>query len=527
MDPETLKRIETWKAFDDETKKAVLALDEKELENAFYTTLKFGTGGLRGLMGVGSNRMNTHTVGLATQGLANYLKKTFKSPIKVFIGYDTRIHSFEFAKRAAEVLSGNGIHVYLNNEVCPTPIASFSCRYYKCQAAIMITASHNPAAYNGYKVFWDDGAQILPPHDENILKEIESVSKVSSSDEHIEWVGEENLNRYLEAMDNLKLCPNEESPLHIVYTNLHGTGLKPTTLLLNRWGFDQITLVEGQTSLDGTFPTVTYPNPEDVASLKMGIDSLKQVQGDILIAQDPDADRMRAVVMHHNEPLILNGNQLATLLFYHIVTHAKLPKNGVCIKTIVTTELLKRIAEDYGLACIDVLTGFKYIAEKIHEWEQMPNGKAFVFGGEESYGSLYGTYVRDKDALLAAALIVEMAHEAKKKNQTLVDLLNEMTEKYGYLTEYIQSIDFPESREGRQKMAEWMKKRRQNPPKVKRLDYLNDPNLPKSDVLQYFYPDGTKLVIRPSGTEPKIKIYAEGKELALCKAHLLEVIAED
>ena len=448
--------IETWKTFDTETKSAIESLRPQELEDAFYTTLKFGTGGLRGLMGVGTNRMNNHTVAFATQGLANYLKRG-----KVFIGYDTRINSYEFAQVAAEVLSGNGIEVYLSKEVSPTPLASFSCRYFGCQAAIMITASHNPAAYNGYKVFWDDGGQILPPHDEGILKEIQKVnhpSQVKRSTTLIHPVWEENTEAYLKAMDSLKILPVEKSTLHIVYTSLHGTGLHLTRELLNRWGFNRITLVEKQTTPDGTFPTVAYPNPEETASLTMGIDTLQQVNGDILIAQDPDADRMRAVVMHQGKPFILNGNQIASLLLYHVVSHARLPKDGVCIKTIVTTELLKRIAEDHGLQCIDVLTGFKYIAEKIRE-----NEKQFVFGGEESYGSLYGTFARDKDAVLAAALIVEMAQRAKREGKTLVDRLEEITQKYGYLTEYIHSMKFPETKEGRDEMVAWMENRRHTP----------------------------------------------------------------
>ena len=258
-------------------------------------------------MGVGSNRMNEHTVAFATQGLANYLKQVFQDPIRVFIGYDTRLRSFEFASVAAKVLSGNGIDVFLHEEVCPTPLTSFSCRYYKCRAALMITASHNPAAYNGYKVFWEDGAQILPPHDGEIIREanlITTPDTVRFSGDRIALVGEENFNAYLEAMDPLKLLPVEKSNLSIVYTNLHGTGLKSTQSLLKRWGFDRITLVEGQTSLDGHFPTVAYPNPEEIASLEMGVDTLRRVQGDILIAQDPDADRMRAVVMTGVSPII-------------------------------------------------------------------------------------------------------------------------------------------------------------------------------------------------------------------------------
>lgn len=501
---------ETWKTFDPETKELIEKMEPKELEDAFYTSLKFGTGGLRGLMGVGTNRMNRYTVAFATQGLANYLKQG-----KVFIGYDTRLHSEEFARVAAEVLSGNGIEVLLSKEVCPTPLASFSCRYYKCQAAIMITASHNPAAYNGYKVFWSDGGQILPPHDIGILKEIEKIthpSQVKKSTHLIQEAWEENSAAYLQAMDSLKLLPAEKSPLHIVYTNLHGTGLNLTLRLLKNWGFEKITLVDGQTTLDGNFPTVAYPNPEEIESLKMGIETLERVNGDILIAQDPDADRMRAAVMHQGKPYVLNGNQLASLLLYHIVTHAQLPKNGLCIKTIVTTELLKRIAEDHGLQCIDVLTGFKYIAEKINE--------QFVFGGEESYGTLYGTFARDKDAVLAAALIAEMANVAKKQGKTLVDRMDEITQKYGYLTEYVHSLHFPESKEGRMEMVQWMENQRLHPiDGVRRLDYL-----PKSDVLQYFFDDGTKLVIRPSGTEPKIKIYAEGPDVALCKSHVLKLL---
>ena len=517
MDPQTKKRIADWRNFEP----AVDLLSESELENAFYTTLKFGTGGLRGLMGVGSNRMNRHTVAFATQGLANYIGKG-----SVFIGYDTRNHSKEFANVAAQVLSGNGIKVFLNHEVCPTPITSFSCRYYKCQAAIMITASHNPPAYNGYKVFWDDGGQILPPHDHAIIDEVAKITTpqdVKFSTDLIEEVGEENLKAYLEAMDRLKLTPIETSDLKIVYTNLHGTGLKPTTSLLKRWGFEKITWVDGQTDFDGNFPTVNYPNPEDPAALKLGVRTLLESQSDLLIAQDPDADRMRAVITHQGKPVYLNGNQLAALLLFHIATHAKLPKGGVCIKTIVTTELLSKIAEDHGLACINVLTGFKYIAQKIREWELTPGSPTFIFGGEESYGSLYGTCCRDKDGVMSACLIAEMAHLAKLEQKTLWDKYEEIQAKYGKISEYIHSIDFPESKLGKEEMVRWMDRVRKSPrPKnlTKFLDYLNDPKLPKSDMLQFGFSDGTKLVIRPSGTEPKIKIYAEGTDEKICKEHL-------
>lgn len=519
MDLKTRLRIEEWRRFAD-----LSAFDERELEEAFYTTLTFGTGGLRGIMGLGSNRMNHHTVAFATQGLANYLKKG-----SVFIGYDTRHHSREFARNAAQVLSGNGIQVYLNREVCPTPLASFSCRYYQCRAAIMITASHNPPAYNGYKVFGGDGAQILPPYDCHLMDEMAKIttpSQVKRGEEHIALTGEENLKAYLESMDRLKLLPKEKSTLKIVYTNLHGTGLNPTLALLKRWGLDQITLVDQQTSYDGDFPTVQVPNPEDPTTLTLGVQTLRETGGDILIAQDPDADRMRAVLLHQGEPVYLTGNQIAALLLNHIVSHAKLPPNGACIKTIVTTELLKKIAAAHALQCVDVLTGFKYIAQKIDEWEKSKE-YTFVFGGEESYGSLYGTFCRDKDAVMGAALIAEAAHQAKKEGKTLWDRYVEITQKYGPSTEYIHSIPFPETKPGRQAMEHWMHRLRHSPPPryvVQFHDYLNHPPFPKSDVLEFLFEDGTKLIVRPSGTEPKIKIYSEGKSLQACQSHVANLL---
>lgn len=519
--------IDLWRTFDPKTSEEIDLLDPKSLEDAFYTSLKFGTGGLRGLMGVGPNRINLHTISFTTQGLANYLKQQFHEPLKVFIGYDTRHNSYEFALQAAKVLSGNGIEALLNDQVCPSPFVSFCCRHHACHAAIMITASHNPASYNGYKIYWQDGGQILPLHDIGILKEIQKITHpnlVKTSSSLIQTIGRDSKDAYLKCAKTLQLCKDVKKDLKIVFTNLHGTGIVLTPPLLNAWGYFDITYVGAQKEFDGSFPTVSVPNPELESALDLGIQTLKEIDGDLLIAQDPDADRMRAAIKVGESIVILNGNQLACLLLSHIVTHLKpLPSNGACIKTIVTSELFRKIAEDHGLACFDVLTGFKYISQLIETF-QTTKTHQYVFGGEESYGTLFGTYSRDKDAVIAAALIAEMANVAKNNGNTLLDLLNDLYKKYGFHTEYHASLDFPETKAGREEMEAWLKNVRHL--ETPTHDYLNMPGFPKSDVLEFRKEDGTKLVIRPSGTEPKIKIYAESSDKSLCEKHVLEIITK-
>ena len=545
----TQKNVNLWLSgqYDEETKSAIrktLKENPKDITDAFYTNLTFGTGGLRGLMGIGSNRMNKYTVAAATQGLANYLIQQPKPAegYSVFIGYDSRNQSREFAEESARVLAGNGIKVLIFKEIRPTPLISFGCRTKKCSSAIMITASHNPPKYNGYKVYWNEGAQILPPHDKNIIAEVQKITdpsqvkkKESLNHPLIQWIGDEMDDVYLKAINPLQIYrednKNKGHELKIVYTSLHGTGITMVPKALNDWGFSSYTLVDKQVLPDGNFPTVHFPNPEEVEALKLGIDKLKEVHGDILIATDPDCDRMGVVVNHRGQVQILTGNQIACICLEHILkgltAQQNLPAKAAFIKTIVTTELFQAICQTYNKPCFDVLTGFKYIAEKIHEWEKEPDGYKYIFGGEEFFGTLYGTNTRDKDAIIASTLICEAASQAKKKNQTLVDSLNDIYKQYGYYCEKLLSVNFEESKAGRDRMANGIKKIQSEPPKeingipvkvVEDYETLIKKDLttgktekitsPKSAMLIFWLEDGSKLVVRPSGTEPKIKIYS-------------------
>jgi len=548
IDPITEQHISEWLngPYDDETKatiKKLLIENPKEIIDAFYTTLSFGTGGLRGLMGVGTNRMNSYTVSRATQGLANYLKKESKAdtPLSVFIGYDSRHHSKSFAESAARVLAANGIHVYLCPEIRPTPFVSFGCRYKHCSAAIMVTASHNPKEYNGYKVYWNDGAQVLPPHDVGIIDEVNKITKLEQvklvstiHNSHIEYVDLSLDTAYLEAIKNLQLYPEKNKThgdkIKVVYTSLHGTGITLAPRAFADCGFINISYVEKQCIPDGDFPTLKSPNPEEKLALKLGIELLEKIEGDLLIATDPDADRVGVAVRHLGEVVILNGNQVACILLYHIcealIATNKMAENAAFIKTIVTTELFKEIANSYNKECFDVLTGFKYIAEKIREWESTENGPQYIFGGEESYGYLFGTIVRDKDAISTATLIVEAALQAKLQEKTLVDLLHEIYKKFGVFVENLISVKFDETKLGKEQMQKGMENIEKNPPKIingiaviSLENYAKSTKtdlttgkveklvLPQSDVLIFRLEDGSKLIVRPSGTEPKIKIY--------------------
>lgn len=544
LDVTTQKNVDLWLKgnYDEKTKKEIQELlkdNPKEIIDAFYTNLSFGTGGLRGIMGVGSNRMNRYTVGAATQGLANYLNQQATPPQGhiVLIGYDSRHQSREFAEESAQVLAGNNIKVLIFKELRPTPLVSFGCRLKKCSSAIMITASHNPPEYNGYKVYWNDGAQILPPHDKNIIAEVSKISnpsqvkKVPSSTHPlIEWVGEEIDVAYINAIRPLQNYPEDNKfkgkNLNIVYTSLHGTGITMVPKALNDWGFTQVALVNKQVIPDGDFPTAHHPNPEEKAALKLGIDVLEETQADIFIATDPDCDRMGIVIRDHKGVHIFNGNQVACLCLNHLCTSQQMPANAAFVKTVVTTELFKAICEDYKKPCEDVLTGFKYVAEKIREWETNPKGPQFLFGAEESYGYLLGTHARDKDAIILSALICEVALHAKLNSQSLLDVLHEIYQKYGYYHEALLSVQFPETREGREQMKKGIEKIQADPPKeilgisVKSVedyrllikkDLLSGKTekitLPKTEMLVFWLADHTKLVIRPSGTEPKIKIY--------------------
>lgn len=557
FDAATQKNVDEWLNgnYDQSTKEEIQQLikeNPQEIVDAFYTTLSFGTGGLRGIMGVGTNRMNVYTVRAATQGLANYINMQPKTGQEhsAFIGYDSRLNSRLFAEESAKVLAGNGIRVYIFEDIRPTPFVSFGCRYKKCIAGIMITASHNPANYNGYKAYWADGGQILPPHDAKIIQEVQRVTdpsqvKAIANLHHplIEWVGKGIDQAYFQAIAPLQNYPKENqefgNSLKIVYTSLHGTGISVMPQALANWGFTNLTLVEKQVIPDGNFPTVAYPNPEEKAALQLGIKKLEEVKGDLLIATDPDADRIGVVVCHQGSSHMLNGNQVAALCLDHVcnalTTQGRMPAKAAFIKTIVTTELFKTICDSYHKTCVNVLTGFKYIAQKIREWEKdSKNGLQFVFGGEESYGYLLGTQVRDKDAVIMSALICEIALKAKREGRTLVDVLEDLYKRHGVFFETLLSLKFEETKEGKEKIAAGIKRLQHSPPQslggipvVVLEDYqlsiktdlqtgkVEKITLPKSDVLLFWLADESKVIIRPSGTEPKVKIYCGVREKSI------------
>lgn len=508
--------------------------------DAFYKRMSFGTGGLRGLMGMGTNRMNAFTVGCATQGLANYLNKTFSGEeIRVLIGFDSRNHSKEFAQEAARVLAGNGIKVFLFKDLRPVPLVSYSCMNKKCHAAVMITASHNPPEYNGYKVYWQDGGQVLPPHDTGIIEEVNRITdgsmvKFTQDQSLIETIETEMDIKYLEDIDSLQLLHNDNqmygNELKVVYSSLHGTGITLVPQALAMWGFTNVSIVNQQKEPDGNFPTVSSPNPENHDAMKLCIEELKEKEADIVLATDPDCDRVGVAFKHHNEILYLDGNTIACLCLEHVANALtkmhKMPKNAAFVKTIVTTELFKAICDHYKAKCFDVLTGFKYIAQRINEWETSKEGYQFIFGGEESYGYLLGTFARDKDAVVSCALIAEVALQAKRQGKTLLDLTHEMYQKHGVFRNKLVSVDFPETKEGREQMQKALEELRENQPEKilgSRIliveDYLKQErkhlneqkvepiSLPKSNVIRFTLEDGTVIAVRPSGTEPKVKLY--------------------
>jgi phosphomannomutase len=524
------ERIQKWLdgPFDLETKKEIKRLlieDPKSLSDAFFQDLSFGTGGMRSLVGVGTNRINIYTIRSATQGLANYIKKQNGKNPSVFIGYDTREHSKEFALETAKVLAGNQIKVWIACDFCPTPLVSFACRHLSCDAAVMITASHNPPQYNGYKVYWSDGGQVVPPHDTAIISEVANVKEIlleEISSPLIHWVKEEIDLAYLNRLKNLQLHPEFKShSLKIVYTSLHGTGIRLVPQALKSWGYESISLVGPQSVPDGKFPYAPSPNPEEEKTLQMGTTLLLKEKKDILIATDPDADRVGVVIRHKTQSVRLTGHQMASICLYHICSSLteknKLPPHPVAIKTIVTTELFQKIAHSFHVTCLDVLTGFKYIAEKIDAAEKNKLPWNFLFGAEESYGYLFGTFVRDKDAISMSCLIAEIAEKAKKEGRTLQDLLFYLYQKYGIHREGLINLNFPNTQEGMEKIQNLMKALRKKPPSkiggqpvVLFEDYLSgELPFPPSDVLRFWLKDKSKIVIRPSGTEPKVKIYAE------------------
>lgn len=535
MEQNYLETAKSWLGpeYDEATRSEVRALfdgDPKELEDRFYRMLEFGTGGLRGIMGAGTNRMNRYTVSMATQGLANYLVKTFPGQsVSVVISFDSRNNSRDFASIAAKVLMANDIQVYIFDNIRPTPELSFAIRHLKCKAGIMITASHNPKEYNGYKVFWEDGAQITPPHDANIIAEVAKIKSPTQVkyDERLipDMIGAEVDEAFLSSILSLMLTPESvkcHSDIKIVYTPLHGTGVRLIPAALRRLGFKAIYNVPAQDVSDGDFPTVVSPNPEEHAALAMAIARAEEVGADIVMASDPDADRVGAAVRDDKGAMVLlNGNQTASILTAYILERWKqLGKleagNSYCVKTIVTTELLKAICDKYGVEMFNVLTGFKYIAEVVRENE---GKKTFICGGEESYGFNVGEFVRDKDAVVTCSMLAECAAWLASNDKTLYGFLQEIYAEYGYYKEALMSLT-KKGKDGVEQIRAMMAGFRQAPPAalagspvVKVIDYLEPEKtgLPKSNVLQFFSEDGSVASVRPSGTEPKIKFYFGAK----------------
>lgn len=524
--------------FDSETQKEVKQMldnDESMLTESFYKDLEFGTGGLRGIMGAGTNRMNKYTVGMTTQGLSNYLISQFPGKqIKCAIAYDCRNNSEYFAKITASVFSANGIKVFLFDSLRPTPELSFAIRHLGCQSGVVITASHNPKEYNGYKVYWQDGGQIIAPHDDGIINEVRKISDVANvkfddSLKNVELIGEAVDNAYIERLTEVSLNPEEikKAGLKIVFTPIHGSTVDILPKALRKIGFTDINIVEEQAIPDGNFPTVASPNPEEAAALAMAIEKAKTIKADIVMGTDPDGDRLGIVVRKSDgEYMLLNGNQTASILIYYLLEEwnkkGKLTGKEYIVKTIVTTELLTEMADYYKVKYYDVLTGFKYIADII---EQNYGKMKFIGGGEESYGFLAGDFVRDKDAVMSCMLVAEVAAWAKNQGITLDELLVDIYVKFGYYLEGLKSLT-KTGKSGIEEIQKMMDKfRNQSPVSIngstvalvhdfekgntfdKISDLRYDITLPKSNVLQFDLIDGTKITIRPSGTEPKIKFY--------------------
>lgn len=536
-------------SFNEETRKEVQAMldnsDKTELIDSFYKDLEFGTGGLRGIMGAGSNRMNIYTVGMATQGFANYLKKSFanKETISVVVGHDCRNNSRLFAETVAAIFSANGIKVYLFDDLRPTPEVSFAIRELKCQGGVNLTASHNPKEYNGYKAYWDDGAQVLAPHDKGIIDEVEKVKiedvKFDANNDLIQIIGKEIDDLYLDRIKTLSIDPaviERHKDLKIVYTPLHGAGRTLIPESLKRWGFEKVYTVKEQMVKDGNFPTVVSPNPENGEALTLALRDAKEIDADIVMASDPDADRVgMACKNDKGEWVLINGNQTCLIFLYYIITNriktGKMQPNDFIVKTIVTTELIKKIADKNNVEMIDCFTGFKWIAREIREFEGV---KQYIGGGEESYGFLAEDFVRDKDAVSAMCLLAEICAYAKDQGKTLYDLLMEIYLEYGFSYEFTVNVVRP-GKTGADEIKQMMENFRNNPPKqlgdspiVITKDFLKleqtdaNGNVTKlempdtSNVLQWFCENGDKVSVRPSGTEPKIKFYFEVKGEMKC-----------
>lgn len=588
MDQEILNKAQQWLTgnYDEKTKKEIQYLidnNDPELENAFYQNLEFGTGGLRGVIGVGTNKMNIYTVGMATQGFANYIKKAFpnEKEIKVAVIHDCRIRSRLFAETTANIFAANGFKVYLSKELRPTPELSFAIRHLGCQAGVNITASHNPAKYNGYKAYWNDGCQLVPPHDTNVIDE---VNKIASIDD-VKWKGNEQniilwdelIDRpYIDAIKSLSINGDiikKQKDLKIVYTPIHGTGIKLVPRVLQELGFENVNVVEEQAVVSGEFPSLRKPgvgeikeedfitekdwlnkihevtgspNPEKESAMKLAIEKGKAMNADIIMATDPDGDRVGIVVKNsEGNYVIMNGNQTATILTQYLLSAwqkaGKLKGKEFVVKTIVTTELITEMCKKFGVEMFDVLTGFKYIGEKIRLLEGQ---KQYIGGGEESYGYLAGDFVRDKDAVIACSLVAEAAAVAKNEGKSLYDVLVDTYVEYGMYKESLCSIE-KEGKAGKEAIKAMMDNFRANPPKELNgspVAYIKDYgqsittdcktgktekiDLPKSNVLQFFAEDGSKVTARPSGTEPLIKFYFGVKTNISSKAELKQAEEE-
>jgi phosphoglucomutase len=525
--------------FDEDVKLRIREMQNNggdELADAFYRNLEFGTGGLRGIMGVGTNRINKYTIGMATQGYANYLKKSFPNEqVKVAIAHDNRNNSRFFAETTAHVFAANGIKVYLFEDLRPTPELSFAIRHFKCHGGVVCTASHNPKEYNGYKAYWTDGGQLVPPHDKAVINEVEKIENVddvkwSGGDANIIIIGKEVDEAYLNMVKDLSVYPEviqQQKDLKIVFTSIHGTGITLIPQALKNLGFENVHIVEEQSTPDGNFSTVVYPNPEESEAMSMGLKKAEALDADILLGTDPDADRVGIGVKDANGKWILmNGNQTAVLAFNYMMESRKekgvaTPKDMV-VKTIVTTDMIDAMAAAYGVKCYNVLTGFKWIAELIKEKENEEN---YIIGGEESYGLMIGSKIRDKDAVSAVTILCEMAAYEKSKGKSLYDKLLDLYVQFGCYQEHLISIT-KKGMNGQQEIADMMERFRKEPPQslggskvVSLYDYqkqeqkdlssgnVSEITLPKSNVLQFVLEDGSKISARPSGTEPKIKFY--------------------
>ena len=541
MENITKKNIEKWLqgGYDEDSKthiRNLMASDEAALEDAFYQDLEFGTGGLRGIMGVGTNRMNKYTVAMATQGLANYIKKEVKNKTpKAAIAYDSRNNSRYFAEIAADVLSANGIFTYIFDDIRPTPELSFAIRHLNCDSGIVVTASHNPKEYNGYKAYWADGGQLVPPHDKNVISEVRKIQNIENvqftrNDKLVQYIGKDIDEIYLSKLKTLSVNPHiihKHSELNIIYSPLHGTGAKMVPKALSIFGFKNVNIVEEQAVADVNFPTVISPNPEESEALSMAIKQAQITDAELVMATDPDSDRVGiAIKDNKGEFVLLNGNMTASLIFYYMcrmwLENNKIDGKQYIIKTVVTTELLTEIASKYGVKTYDVLTGFKYIAEKMHE---LDGKEKFICGGEESFGYLVGDYVRDKDAVISCCIIAEIAAWAKEQEKSLFDILTDIYLECGYYRERLFSLT-KKGQNGAMEIKQMMEDYRNNPPQsidgvkvIKIKDYkiseekslqtntVKKIDLPLSDVLQFILEDKSVITVRPSGTEPEIKYY--------------------